>query len=397
VVCGFVGRRARVRQLVLGLLALVSVAGSDGAPTAPDAILVRQVDAVVERAMANGLIAGAVVATGNRAGLVLEKAYGRRWGTPQSGVLEAAGVFDLASLTKVIATAPAVMRLAEEGRLGLGDTLGAWFPELQGTSAAELRVRDLLTHTSGLRDFDLPGKGALEAALRGVAAQGTKGLSKGRFRYADINFILLGELVRRASGETLDRYARESFYAPLGMDDTGFLPSAEVLGRCVPTAGAGGSPVLGQVQDPLARRLGGVAGHAGLFSSARDLARFCRMLLGRGELDGRRVLSEAAVRLMVAPRPCGEGAVRSLGWDVSSAYSSPRSEAFASCSFGHTGYTGVSVWIDPTLDTFVILLSSRLEYRRTREFNRLRAELSAAAAGIAAARHALRPAGEGGG
>lgn len=362
----------RVFALIALGLALVS------AGRAP-ALRSGSVDAAVTRGIASGLIAGGVVAIGSGAGPDDARAYGRAWAGEDAEVLAEGAVFDVASLTKVVATTPAVLKLAEEGRLGLDDRLGRWFPELEGTVAAGVSVVECLTHTSGLRDLPALGADPWGTLWRGLRSQAEEGLRQGRFRYADVNFILLGELVRRASGVPLDEYVSSAVFAPLGMTSTRFRPADGVRARCVPTAVPGGIR-RGDVQDPQAADLRGVAGHAGLFSTASDLARFCRAVLRGGELDGVRVLSETSVRLMTAPRPCGGAVVRALGWDVSSPYSSPRAEAFSPASFGHTGYSGVSLWIDPALDSFVVFLSSRLEYRRTREFNRLRGEISAAAA-----------------
>jgi uncharacterized protein YbbC (DUF1343 family) len=182
-----------------------------------------------------------------------------------------------------------------------------------------------------------------------------------KFVYSDINFILLGEIVRRVSGQWVDEFARERFFRPLGMVDTGFRPRAEVRSRVAPTTvEADGKPVRGVVHDPTSRRMGGVCGHAGLFSTARDLGRFCRMLLNGGVLDGRRVLGEATVARMTAAQSAeGVAAKRGLGWDVDSRFSSQRGEFFPAGSFGHTGWTGTSLWIDPASRTSVVFLSNR--------------------------------------
>jgi CubicO group peptidase (beta-lactamase class C family) len=288
-------------------------------------------------------------------------------------------IFDLASLTKVVATAPAVLKLAEEGRLSLIDPVRKWLPEFAGKGKDDLLVMHLLTHTSGLDDFSLAVTHPMQSAVEGAAVQKVKGEIGSRFRYADINFILLGEIVRRVTGSSLDQFAQVAFFTPLGMTDTGFNPDREHAVRCSPTVG---DHVLhvGQVQDAMARQLGGVAGHAGVFSTARDLARLCRMMLNEGELEGKRILSDRAVRQMTVPYFSRGGAVvRGLGWDMASPFSSPRS-GFSEFSFGHTGYSGASLWLDPAEDTFVVFLSARLEYRRTKEFSQLRSELSTLAA-----------------
>jgi CubicO group peptidase (beta-lactamase class C family) len=202
-----------------------------------------------------------------------------------------------------------------------------------------------------------------------------------RFLYADINFILLGELVRRISGLPLDRYAHQMFYQPLGMQTAGFTPSPS--SNNAPTLGGGRIALSGVVQDENARILGGVAGHAGLFSSVHDLARFAGMLLSGGQLNGTRVLSSRAVAQMTAPYFFRNGrVVRGLGWDRESPFSAPKGTIFSEFSYGHTGYSGTSVWIDPDADLFVLLLTTRLDYQRLRSFNKLRADISTLAAAL---------------
>jgi len=290
-------------------------------------------------------------------------------------------IFDLASLTKVIATAPAILKLAEERKLSLVDPVARWFPEFFGKDKNDLLVMNLLTHTSGLDDLPLAAASPLQSAIEKAASQKIKGEIGNRFRYADINFILLGELVRRASGIPLDAYTKTNFYAPLGMKDTGFTPDGDTSLRCSATTGDGRNFFVGLPQDREARQLGGVAGHAGLFSTARDLARFCRMILAGGDFSGRSVLSERAVLQMTAPYFSRDGqVVRGLGWDRSSPYSSPKGSGFSDISFGHTGYSGSSIWIDPAGDVYVVLLTARLEYRNVHEFNQLRSDLSTAVA-----------------
>lgn len=337
-----------------------------------------RIDALMTDAIGRNLIAGGVVLVGSRDKVLFEKAYGRISPSPDAPPLAADAVFDIASLTKVAATTPAVLKLAEEGRLSLLDPLTRWFPEFIGRGKDAVLVLNLLTHTSGLDDMSLSSEHAIESAIAGAAAQKLKGEVGSRFRYADLNFILLAEVVRRATGAPLDLYTQASFYRPLGMSDTAFRPKDQ--GRFCATL-SDGVLLMGQVQDPLSRQLGGVAGHAGLFSTAGDLGRFCRMILSGGSLDGKRVLEKRSVDQMTAPYFSRRGeVVRGLGWDISSPFSSPRGNGFSRVSFGHTGYSGSSIWIDPVSDTFVILLTVRLDYRNTHEFSRLRGELSTLAA-----------------
>ncbi len=340
-----------------------------------------EIDRLLERAISNGLIAGGVVVIGNHDGVLLQRAYGKTSIEPAARFVTTDTIFDLASLTKVIATAPAVLKLAEEGRLSLVDPLTRWFPEFVGRGKDDLLVVNLLTHTSGLDDFSLSSVNPLQSAVEGAAAQTLKGELGSRFKYADINFILLAEMVRRVTGVGLDLYAATSFYGPLAMKDTTFNPSGGSAHRCALTLTSDSVPLAGLVQDYLARQLGGVAGHAGLFSTGADLALFCRMILGGGTLNERRVLSDRAISQMTAPYFSRGGAViRGLGWDIDSPYSAPKGVGFSRESFGHTGYSGSSIWIDPATDTFVILLTSRLEYRNINEFRKLRGNLSTLAA-----------------
>jgi CubicO group peptidase (beta-lactamase class C family) len=336
-----------------------------------------KIDLLMESAISRGLIAGGVVLIGDRKGILFERAYGRTSPGTNTPLMGIDTIFDIASLTKVVATAPAILKLAEEGKLSLVDPVVRWFPEFAGKGKDDLLVLNLLTHTSGFDDFPLATHNPLQSAVERAAAQKLTGGIGSRFRYADINFILLGEMVRRITGVTLDRYATASFFTAMGMQDTSFNPDEEKVRRCSATIGTDNALLVGHVQDPMARQLGGIAGHAGVFSTARDLAKFCRMILSEGEFDGIRILSERAVRQMTAPYfSRGGNVIRGLGWDITSPYSAPKGSGFSEESFGHTGYSGSSLWLDPTTDIFVILLTSRLNYKNSKEFRQLRSELS---------------------
>lgn len=336
-----------------------------------------RMDAVFQDAISRNLIAGGVVLVGSRDTVLFEKAYGRVSPLPDARSMTVDTVFDIASLTKVVATTPAVLKLAEEGRLSLLDPVVKWFPEFAGHGKDALLVLNLLTHTSGLDDVPLSKDRPLQSAIEGAAAQKLKGELGNRFKYADLNFILLAELARRATGAGLDLYTQATFFGPLGMNDTVFNPREKE--RCSATI-CEDRLYQGEPQDPVCRLLGGVAGHAGLFSTAADLARFCRMMLAGGVLNGKRVLAQRTVDQMTAPYfSRGGGVVRGLGWDISSPYSAPRGLGFSRTSFGHTGYSGTSIWIDPLSDTFVILLTARLDYRKVHEFNKFRSDVSTVA------------------
>ena len=336
------------------------------------------IERLIERAMAQNLIEGGVAVVGNHNGILSTTARGRLSLAAGAPPISERTIFDLASLTKVIATTPAVMKLLDQGRIALSDPLSRWFPEFASSGREEITILNLLTHTSGLDDVGVSSEQPMQSAIRKAAAEKYRSRPGSHFHYADINFILLGELVRRVSGETLNAFCQEQIYGPLGTSQTMFLPPRDLSGCIAPTA-SGES--CGIVQDPNARRLGGVAGHAGLFSSAYDLSRFARMILGGGMLDDRRVLSEQIVARMTAPYLSNNGAVtRGLGWDISSPFSAPKGSLFSRSSFGHTGYSGSSIWIDPAQDLFVILLTNRVNYHDVHSFNQLRRDVSTVAA-----------------
>ena len=330
-----------------------------------------------ERAIAQHLIEGGVAVVGNHNGILSTTARGHLTTAAGSPAISERTIFDLASLTKVIATTPAIMKLLDQGRIALADPLSRWFPEFAEPGREEITILHLLTHTSGLDDVGVGSDQPMESAVRKAAAQRYRSRPGSHFHYADINFILLGELVRRVSGETLNAFCQEQIYGPLGTAETMFLPPRNLAAFIAPTSGGS----CGIVQDPNARLLGGVAGHAGLFSSAYDLSRFARMILSGGMLDNKRVLSEQIITQMTSPYRSNNGAVmRGLGWDMNSPFSAPKGSYFSQVSFGHTGYSGSSIWIDPQQDLFVILLTNRVNYRDTHTFNQLRRDVSTIAA-----------------
>ncbi|WP_136525212.1 serine hydrolase domain-containing protein [Geomonas ferrireducens] len=345
-------------------------------PAVTASVTTANLDRLLERAMADDLIAGGVVVVGNHEGILATAARGQVSPSAGAPAITDRTIFDVASLTKVIATTPAVIKLLDEGRIALTNPLSRWFPELAGTDKGSITILNLMTHTSGLSDVMVGQDRSVDGLVRKVAAQRSR-LPGSGFEYADINFILLGELVHRVSGERLDRFCREEIYTPLGTRDTAFLPSRDGTSDIAPTSGSQG----GVVQDQNARLLGGVAGHAGLFSSAYDLARYARLMLGKGTLDGTRILSEEAVGQMTTPYLCNNGRVkRGLGWDISSPFSAPKGTLFSDASYGHTGYSGSSIWIDPQQDMFVIMLTRRVDYRNVHNFNQLRRNVSTVAA-----------------
>lgn len=340
------------------------------------------IDVILENAIRRGLISGAVVAVGNHRGQLYGTAQGRLYPDAGAPSFSDRTLFDTASLTKVIATAPAIMKLLEQGKLNLLDPLTRWFPEFEDTELDEITILNLLTHTSGLNDVEIASNDPLISLIAKAVTQNGGTITGSRFRYADINFMLLGELVKRASQTPLNRFCVENIYALLGMAETGFLPQADIS-SIAPTAGYKSSLKAGVVQDSNARRFGGVAGHAGLFSTASDLNRYATMILNRGKYNGLQIFNERVIAQMTSPYFYNNGKViRGLGWDINSPFSSPRGNYFSDMSFGHTGYSGSSIWIDPEQDLYVILLTVRLDYTNVRQFNQLRSDVSTMAVSI---------------
>ncbi len=298
-------------------------------------------------------------------------------------------IFDCASLTKVAATTPALMKLFEEGKLRITDRVTQYLPEFQGGSS-EITIRHLLTHFSGLRpDVDLePVWSGYQTGIQKALLDKPASPPGHRFVYSDINFILLGEIVRRLSGEPLPDYARRIIYAPLAMQDTMFQPPPSLHARIAPTEVVAGVPLRGVVHDPTSRFMGGIAGHAGLFSTAADLAKFCQMMLAKGAWKGARIFSPLTVEKFISPQsPPDQPILRGLGWDIDSPYSDERGELFPIGSYGHTGFTGTSIWIDPVSETYVILMTNAVHPRVGPAITSLRSRVAtivAAAQGIAA-------------
>ena len=335
-----------------------------------------RIDALVTDAIAEGKLPGAVVLIGRGDATVWRKAYGRRAVRPQPESMTTDTIFDIASLTKVVATAPAVMQLVEDGRLRLSDRAATFIPGFGRYGKDRITVQDLLTHMSGLRpDVDLADDWTGHDAAMQLAIEEVPVVTPGqRFIYSDINFFVLAEIVARVSGEPFDVFVQHRIFDPLGMRDTRFRPPAALIPRIAPTQPAA---LRGVVHDPTARRMDGVAGHAGVFSTADDLARFCRMWLAGGTLGGVRVLSPLTVARMTSPAtPTTEPNVRGLGWDLDSGYSANRGDLLPLGSYGHTGFTGTSLWIDPATRTFIVFLSNRVHPDGTGDVTPLRARLA---------------------
>ena len=346
-------------------------------------------DEVINQAIAQDRLPGAVLLVGHNGQIVYRKAYGKRALVPQPEAMTLDTIFDCASLTKVIATTSSLMKLLEQGKFRLNDKVTDYIPEFQG-GKSDITLRNLFTHFSGLQP-DVPLKPdwtGYDTGIHLACATKPAGPPGVRFVYSDINFILLGEIVHRLSGQPLPDYARRNIFLPLGMTETMFLPPASLQPRIAPTERLDKTspPLRGVVHDPSTRAMGGVAGHAGMFSTAADLARFAQMMLDGGSLDGVRLFSPLTVAKFTEPQsPPDQPILRGLGWDIDSPYSGNRGELFPIGSYGHTGFTGTSIWIDPSTRSYVILLANSVHPDARPALTPLRAKVAtivAAALGI---------------
>jgi SSS family transporter len=344
----------------------------------------RQIDRIVEGGIAAKKFPGAVVIAGHNGKIIFHKAYGNSSLIPAPEPMTEDTIFDLASLTKVLATAPAIMQLYEQGRFQLNDPVAQYLPQFAANGKQDITIRQLLTHYSGLPpdvSLDDPWEGKEEGLRRAFSA--TPVTAPGvQFRYSDINFIVLGALVEKLSGLTLDQYQQRYLAQPLGVEHMRFLPPESWRSRIAPTQYDHGVMLHGIVHDPTSRRMGGVAGHAGLFSTAGDVAIYAQNLLDR--LAGRPShfpLQQLTLEKMTTPaQPATGTALRGLGWDIDSPFSSNRGELFPVGSFGHTGFTGTSLWMDPTSDTYVVFMSNAVYPNGPTGINAIRGAVATAIA-----------------
>jgi CubicO group peptidase (beta-lactamase class C family) len=351
-------RHAVIACLVAGLISGHTLAADALAPEATTAFRAAVETAVKDR----------VIASGSwwieRQGQSSHGATGWQTKVPSAEQASEQTLFDVASLTKVIATTPCILRLIEQKKLALESPVATYLPEFTGLGREQITVRHLLTHTSGLKpgiSRDPPWSG-YEKGIELACATVPDEAPDQRLVYSDINFILLGEIIQRITGQALDRFAQDQVFAPLQMKDTHYRPNTNLSARIAATdRDEMGVMLRGVVHDPTARRMGGVAGHAGVFSTSADIARFARCLLNGGKLDGYRLLKPETLALMIRVHtpPQLEGK-RALGWDVDTRFSRPRGGFPIGTSFGHTGFTGACLWLDPASETFFVFLSNRL-------------------------------------
>jgi CubicO group peptidase (beta-lactamase class C family) len=343
------------------------------------------VDRVVQRGISAGGYPGAAVVVGRRGAAVWEKGFGKlSWERGSTPVSADRTIYDLASLTKVVGTTSALMILFDEGKVALDDPVSKFVPEFSGGDKDKVTVRMLLQHRSGLpAGRDLWRLATNPAEAREAVIQTSLACEPGRcYEYSDLGADMLGFVVEAAAGEPLDKFLQERVFGPLGMTDTGFRPADSLKSRIAPTevAPPRGYPLQGEVHDENAFALGGVAGHAGLFSTGNDLAVFAQMMLNGGEYNGTRLFADSTVALFTKRGAAGS---RALGWDTCDGAGSC-GDHLGEDAYGHTGFTGTSMWIDPDRDMFVILLTNRVHEARAKRPAKViadvRADLSDAAA-----------------
>jgi CubicO group peptidase (beta-lactamase class C family) len=347
-----------------------------------------RIDEVVNQAIHRGDCPGAVVLVAHKGKVVYRKAFGLRSKQPVETAMTVDTVFDLASLTKPVATASSIMLLVEQGKVSVADRVARHLPEFAANGKDKVTIEQLLLHTSGLLGDNPVAdyRDGRAKALERICQLKTLNEPGSRFVYSDVNYIVLGELVEKLSGTTLDKFAAKNLFEPLGMKETGYRPAEKLRERSAPTEKRDGKWAPGTVHDPRAALLDGVAGHAGLFGTADDLFAFTQMLLDGGLSKGKRVLAPMTVTSMTTPRPVplagGKPGLRTYGWDVQTPYSANRGDLFpAGRSFGHTGFTGTSIWIDPVGQTVVIFLSNRVHPEGKGNVTRLRGQVATIAAG----------------
>ena len=360
-----------------------------------------QMDQVIEDAIAKHQLPGAVVLVARKGRVVWRKAYGERAVEPKHEPMTPDTIFDLASLTKVVATATSIMILVERGKVRLSDPLSQYIPEIKGEGRERITIELLLTHRAGYApDFDLKDRWTgYDEAIKRLIKEPLRNQPGARFVYSDISYIALGEVVHRASGMPLDEFARRNIFvrwACTTLDSALPLLSRIALRQlndveaslatwATPAANAGAEGeqwLRGEVHDPTAYRMDGVAGHAALFSTADDLAIYCQMILNGGQYRGVRILSPLTVAEMTRPRVVSDqGWTRGLGWDINTSFSSNRGDLFPLGSFGHTGFTGTSIWIDPASDMFLIFLSNRVHPDGKGDVGPLRGRVASIVAG----------------
>jgi uncharacterized protein YbbC (DUF1343 family)/CubicO group peptidase (beta-lactamase class C family) len=385
----------RFAALILCLIATIPVNAQETTaiqpeihlPTEATDQLSKSIDPLIQQALTQGEMSGAVVAIIHRQAVIFEKAYGWRQLEPEKLPMSLDAVFDLASLTKPIATASCIMKLVENKIIALDDPVSKHIPEFSANGKEAITIRQLLLHTSGLTPDNSINDyvGTRSEMLDKIWNIKLSYEPNSDFRYSDVGFIVLGELIERTSGLNVHQYSQQYIFQPLQMTDTTYLPSPTLRQRAVATEKRDGQWIVGEVHDPRAFALGGIAGHAGLFSTAKDLSIFAKTLLQNGETQGSKILTAPTLQEMTNAYPVPRDGLRGLGWDKRSGYSSNRGETMTRSAYGHGGFTGTAIWIDPELQLAVIFLSSRLHPDGKGTINPLAGVIGATAANFARA------------
>lgn len=370
-----------VLSLLLTTVAMAGLPIADPESVGLNAQRLQRIDELVAAGLTDKKMPGCVVCVGRHGKIAFLKAFGQKQLQPTELPMTTDTLFDMASITKPMATATSIMLLIERGQLRLTDKVAAILPEFAPNGKEPITIHDLLIHHSGLladnsiKDYEQGHDEAIKriCELKLLNPIGTK------FVYSDVNFILLGEIVAKVSEKNVHEFSREHIFAPIGMKSTGYLPSETLRVKAAPTEQRDGKWMQGEVHDPRAFKLGGVAGHAGLFSTAEDVAVYAQMMLGRGEYGGVRVLSPETVERMTRGDPVSSG-IRGLGWDKRTGFSTNRGELLSDSAFGHGGFTGTVLWIDPKLDLFFIFLSNRVHPNGKGSVNQLAGQIATAVA-----------------
>lgn len=386
--------------VILNMIALASASAAVSAvPTAAPAEVgmsatrLSKIDLAVAEGLRREWMPGCVVMVGHQGKIVFHKAYGNKQVQPETIAMTTDTVFDMASITKPIATATSVMKLVELGKINIDETVAHYIPEFAANGKGEITVRQLLIHQGGLlpdnalSDYeDGPSK-----AFERIYALGTRVKPGTTFMYTDVGFMVLAKLVERVSGKNVHQFSQEFLFKPLGMQETGYNPDAALRKRAATTQQREGRWMRGEVHDPRAYRLDGIAGHAGLFSTSSDLARFAQMLLGQGTYQDKQVLAVETVALMTKPNIVSSG-LRGLGWDIRTGYSYNRGDLLTDQAFGHGGFTGTTFWVDPGQELFVIFLSNRVHPDGSGSINRLAGRIATIATAAIATETKIDPA-----
>ncbi len=325
----------------------------------------RRLDEIFENAIRNETFPGAVLLVGNSRDVLFKKAYGYSSLKPEREKNDVSTIYDVASMTKVIATTPAIMKLVEMGEIRLYDPVKRFVKEFEATPKDDVRIWHLLTHTSGLPSYSnawryANGRGELLSCINNTSLVSEVGK---KFVYSCLNFIILMEIIERVTSEKLDVFAKRKIFDPIGMNHTGFNPPKDWITKIAPTSERDGNLLRGKVDDELSYYLGGVSGNAGLFSNAEDLYEFAKVFMNKGNLNGKRIFSQTTVNAFTK-EAFSDGTVRrALGWDMKTLMCSC-GDLMSDRSYGHTGFTGTSIWIDPIYNVVVVLLTNRVHISR---------------------------------